>query len=155
MALVRPEWQPRADDDWRCVADLEAAVEALPLQPASVFLAIGRQHLQPFAAKPQHRYVLRFIDEPQGALPLPTAEVIIARGPFNESDDLALMRSRSVTWLVTRNSGADGARAKVDAARTLGVPVIMISRPAMLEYEWVANVDAVMAWLHHECRRGA
>ena len=42
-----------------------------PTRRARVFLAIGRQHIAPFAAKPQHAYTLRFVDAPDGALPLP------------------------------------------------------------------------------------
>ena len=36
-----------------------------PTAPARVFLAIGRQHIAPFAAKPQHAYTLRFVDAPE------------------------------------------------------------------------------------------
>jgi precorrin-6A/cobalt-precorrin-6A reductase len=43
MALEREAWAPQEDDDWRIVPDLEAAVAALPSDPARVFLAIGRQ----------------------------------------------------------------------------------------------------------------
>jgi precorrin-6A/cobalt-precorrin-6A reductase len=155
IALVRAPWIEGAEDRWITVPDIDSAAQALPDEAACVFLAIGRQHLAPFAAKPQHRYILRFVDEPDGPLPLPAAEVIVARGPFTEEGDLALMRSKSVNLVVTRNSGGAGARAKIDAARRLCLPVIMISRPEMPERASAASVDNVMAWLAHETCLGA
>ena len=62
IALERAPWQAQAGDDWRHVADIDAAVAALPDDPARVFLAIGKQTLAPFAAKPQHHYLLRLVD---------------------------------------------------------------------------------------------
>ena len=87
LALERAPGRAAPGDDWIEVADIAAAVAALPDAPARVFLAIGRQHLAPFAAKPQHAYTLRFVDAPDDALPLPHAEVIVSRGPFTLEDD--------------------------------------------------------------------
>jgi precorrin-6A/cobalt-precorrin-6A reductase len=155
LALERSPWRKVSGDNWIEVSDLDAAVAALPDQRANIFLAIGRQHLAPFAAKPQHTYTLRFVDAPDGALPLPNAEVIISRGPFTLEGDRALMQSRGITWLVARNAGGDGARAKIDAARELGIPVIMIARPKLPERPRVESVAEVLAWLGHDARLGA
>jgi precorrin-6A/cobalt-precorrin-6A reductase len=155
VALERAPWTRRAGDNWIEVSDIAGAVAALPEQRARVFLAIGRQHIAPFAERPQHAYTLRFVDAPDGALPLPDAEVIVSRGPFTLEGDRALMRSRDIEWLVARNSGGNGARAKIDAARELGLPVIMIARPALPERQQVESVDEVLAWLAHEARLGA
>ena len=48
-----------------------------------------------------------------------------------------------------------GARAKIDAARELGLPVIMIARPALPERPRVESVEDVLAWLGHDARLGA
>jgi precorrin-6A/cobalt-precorrin-6A reductase len=98
---------------------------------------------------------LRLVDTPDGALPLPDAEVIVSRGPFTLEGDRALMQSRGITWLVARNSGGDGARAKIDAARELGLPVIMIARPDLPERPRVESVEEVLAWLSHDACLGA
>ena len=155
IALERAPWSHAPGDNWIDVPDIDAAVAALPDQPSRVFLAIGRQHIAPFAAKPQHAYLLRFVDASDGALPLPQAELIVARGPFMLDGECELMRSRRTEWIVARNSGGAGARAKIDAARELGLPVIMIARPALPERQRVDSVDEVMAWLHHNARLGA
>ncbi len=154
LAFERAPWRPRAGDDWRSVADVDSAVAALPDEPARVFLAIGRQTLDPFAAKPQHHYLLRLVDPPEGPLPLPDAEAIVARGPFTEADDLRLMTEHRIGWIVAKNAGGAGAEAKLSVARTLGLPVVMIERPALPERQVAATVDAVMRWLSHPARLG-
>jgi len=155
LALERAPWTRIPDDRWIDVADIAEAAAALPDAPTRVFLAIGRQHLAPFAAKPQHAYTLRLVDTPDGDLPLPNAEVIVSRGPFTLDDDRNLMRERDIAWLVARNAGGDGARAKIDAARALGLPVIMIARPDLPERPRVGRVEEVLAWLAHDARLGA
>jgi precorrin-6A/cobalt-precorrin-6A reductase len=53
-----------------------------------------------------------------------------ARPPFTVEDEIALMRREGVSVLVTKNAGGNATRAKLDAARHLGLPVIMVARPA-------------------------
>jgi precorrin-6A/cobalt-precorrin-6A reductase len=155
VALERTPWIRSEGDNWIEVADIDHAVGALPKQRARIFLAIGRQHIAPFAAKPQHAYTLRFVDAPDDAPTLPDAEIIVSRGPFTIDGDRELMQGRGIQWLVARNSGGVGARAKIDAARELGLPVIMIARPALLERPRVESVEDVLAWLGHDTRLGA
>lgn len=154
LALERAPWIKASDDTWIEVADVNAAAAALPDAPANVFLAIGRQHIAPFAAKPQHAYTLRFVDPPDAPLPF-AADVIVSRGPFTLHSELEMLRTRGIARIVARNSGGDGARAKVDAARMLGLPVVMISRPQLPERRRVERVTDVMQWLGHSARLGA
>jgi precorrin-6A/cobalt-precorrin-6A reductase len=155
IALAREPWRKTPDDVWIDVDDMAAAVAALPQARANVFLAIGRQHIAPFAARPQHAYTLRFIDAAGGPLPLPDADLIVSRGPFTLAGELDMMRSRQIEWIVARNSGGAGARAKIDAARELALPVIMIKRPDVLERLQVESVAEVMHWLAHRTCLGA
>jgi precorrin-6A/cobalt-precorrin-6A reductase len=154
IALERAPWTKAPGDIWIEVGDVSAAVATLPEAPANVFLAIGRQHIAPFGSKPQHAYTLRFVDSPQAPLPF-AADVIISRGPFTLDAELELLRTRGIAWIVARNSGGDGARAKIDAARSLGLPVIMISRPHLPERLRVESVTEVMHWLGHRTCLGA
>lgn len=152
IALERDPWRPGPGDAWTEVADIAAAVAALPQAPARVFLAIGRQNLEGFAARPQHHYLLRLVDSPAEPLPLPRAEAVIARGPFRREDDLALLREHRIDLVVSKNAGGSGARAKLDAARDLGLPVVMIARPWVPDRPRVETVEEVLAWLHAENR---
>jgi precorrin-6A/cobalt-precorrin-6A reductase len=113
-----------------------------------VFLAIGRQQIDAFAAQPQHHYLLRLVDAPTGPLPLPRAEVVVARGPFDLAGDTALMQAHGIERVVAKNAGGKGAVAKIAAARALGLPVVMIDRPVHPPRRVVHGVAAVMAWLN-------
>lgn len=148
LGFERAAWVAGDGDDWQRVPDILGAVAALPDAPARVFLAIGKQHLADFAGKPQHHYLLRLVDAP-GALPLPDATAVIARGPFDLAGDLALLREHQITHIVAKNSGGSGARAKLDAARVLGLPVVMIDRPHLPPRRVVDSVAQVMGWLGH------
>ncbi|MDN5001166.1 cobalt-precorrin-6A reductase [Bradyrhizobium sp. GCM10027634] len=154
IALERAPWTKAPGDNWIEVADVSAAAAALPEAPTNVFLAIGRQHIAPFASKAQHAYTLRFVDPPEAPLPF-AADVIVSRGPFTLDGELEMMRVRGIARIVARNSGGDGARAKIDAARTLGLPVIMIARPKLPERPRVESVAEVMQWLGHRTCLGA
>ena len=147
IALERAPWMPGEGDRWTHVADIQAAVAALAGPPQRVFLAIGRQHIDAFAAQPQHRYLLRLVDDPTGPLPFP-AEVVVARGPFDVAGDKALMRDHGTEVIVAKNAGGKGAVAKIAAARALGLPVVMIDRPVIPPRPVVHGVAAVMAWLN-------
>jgi precorrin-6A/cobalt-precorrin-6A reductase len=148
-ALTRPPWAPGPQDRWTSVPDIPAAVAALAGPARSVMLAIGRMHLAAFAAQPQHRYLLRLVDPPQTPPPLPRHHVVVDRGPFTEAADRALMQAQGIALVVSKNAGGPGARAKLDAARALGLPVVMIDRPPAprrLEFETPAQV---LDWVAH------
>lgn len=153
VALERAPWAAGLGDRWIRVPSIEAAAEALPEAPARVFLAIGRLHLAAFAGRPQHHYLLRLVDPPD-ALPLPRAETIVARGPFTLAEDLDLLRRHVIQWIVAKNAGGEGARAKLDAARELGLPVVLIDRPAIPPRPRVETPEAVLGWLAHPADLG-
>ncbi len=148
-AFERPAWQVSVGDIWIHVSDIGAAVQALPDAPSRVFLAIGKQHISAFAAKPQHHYLLRLVDTPEAELPLPHCSIEIARGPFDETGDLALMQRYGITHVVSKNAGGHGASAKLAAARALTLPIIMIDRPQVPPRMAFGDLAEVMAWLSH------
>lgn len=148
-ALTRSAWKPGAGDNWRCVRDIAAAVAALDGVPQRVFLAVGRMHLEEFAAQPQHDYLLRLVDAPSDPLPLPRAQVVVSRGPFTKEGDKSLMQNHKTQLLVSKNAGGTGARAKLDAARDLGLPVLMIDRPVLPLRTELATPADVLRWLRH------
>ncbi|WP_173834963.1 cobalt-precorrin-6A reductase [Halomonas sp. HG01] len=149
IALTRPRWKPQESDRWQRVASIEAAVATLDGPPERVLLAIGRMHLAAFAARPEHHYVLRLVDLPEEAPPLPRHTLTVDRGPFTREGDLALMREHGVERLVCKNAGGAGAAAKLEAARALGIPVLMIDRPALPPRREAHSPDAVLDWLGH------
>jgi precorrin-6A/cobalt-precorrin-6A reductase len=153
LALERLPWMQGEGDLWTAVPDIAAAVQALPPLPQRIFLAIGKQNLDAFAARPEHHYLLRLVDTP-GALPLPRADVILSRGPFSLQGDLDLLKDHRIQLVVSKNSGGAGAEAKVQAARALHLPVLMIDRPVVPERPRVETVAEVLAWLGHPANLG-
>jgi precorrin-6A/cobalt-precorrin-6A reductase len=149
LRLVRPPWQPIGD--WHDFADLAAAAAALP-PGANVLLTSGRTEVAPFAERRDIRCLLRVI-EPVADLPAHIAQ-LIARPPFTLDAELALMRSRAITHLVSKNAGGPG-RAKLDAAARRGLPILMIARPAPPAGPIVETVDAAVAWIRETVAMGA
>lgn len=150
LSVERAPWRTGPNDKWIHVENVDSAVDALP-EGGRVFLAIGKQNLAPFRLKQNH-YLLRLVDPPEGVM-LPDCEVVIARGPFTVAGDTELLQTRQISHIVAKNSGGAGAEAKLIAARSLGLPVILIERPKLPDRERVDDVAGVMAWLH-QARRG-
>ena len=149
LALRRPAWVAVEGDRWTEVADAQHAVSALGQEPRHVFLTLGRQELGPFRQAPQHHYLIRSVDPVSPPLAVPHATYMTARGPFTEADDLALLKEHGIDVVVSKNSGGPATYSKIAAARTLGIEVVMITRPQLPEMPSVDTVDAVMEWLDH------
>ena len=126
-----------------------AAALALGKAPRRVFLSLGRQELHSFAAMPQHHYIARLIDPPQGVRPH-NLVLLQQRGPFDRDAELRLLKERKIDVIVSRNSGGSATYPKIEAARALGLPVIMIARPAKPAGHIVTSAEAALAWLAHE-----
>jgi len=154
IACEREPWAAGPRDRWTHVPDGEGAVAALAGPARRVFLAIGRQNLEPFAAQPQHFYLLRLVDAPGGPLPLPNCHAVIDRGPFTVEGDTALLREHAIDCIVAKNSGGAGASAKLEAARMLGFEIVMIARPSVPERRIVQTPEEVIAWLTHRADLG-
>ncbi|MGI9500929.1 MAG: precorrin-6A/cobalt-precorrin-6A reductase, partial [Geminicoccaceae bacterium] len=82
----------------------------------------------------------------RGPLP-PQAHCMTARGPFDESAEVALLERHRIDALVTKASGGDATYAKIAAARRQGLPVIMIQRPPLPTGPLAHDTNAALAWL--------
>lgn len=146
LALERPAWQAQVGDHWQHVPDIASAAQVLPKAPSRIFLAIGRQHVEPFLARSPHWFLLRLVDASL-ALPPERGRIVLARGPFTVAADTALLQQHRITHIVAKNSGGSGAESKLHAARALGLPVILIDRPAIPPRPTVARVEQVLQWI--------
>jgi precorrin-6A/cobalt-precorrin-6A reductase len=147
LVFTRPPWTREPDDRWTEVATMEGAAETLGPTPRTVFLTQGRLQLAAFTQAPQHRFIVRAIDRPADIDALPGCKLILARGPFSLADELALMQRERVEALVTKNSGGRATYAKIEAARMLGIEVVILRRPEAPEAETLDDLDSVMAWI--------
>ena len=124
--LERPEWEKQAGDQWMVVSCMGAAADSL-LPGARVMLTTGLKDLPAFFSRPDISGIARMMGKPQVVAP-EGWRIIQERPPFTLESEVALMRAENISILVTKNSGG-AARAKLDAARELGLPVVMLKRP--------------------------
>ncbi|MFZ2109467.1 MAG: cobalt-precorrin-6A reductase [Roseiarcus sp.] len=146
LVFTRPPWRREPGDDWIEVDSVEAAVDALGPERRTVLLTQGRLQLAAFTRAP-HRYVVRAIDRPAEIDALPGAKLILARGPFALADEERLMREEGIELLVTKNSGGAATYPKIEAARRLGVTVVVMRRPTGPSAETATDLSAALAWI--------
>ena len=124
---TRAAWTRQPGDNWIEVATLAAAASALP-SGARVLLALGRQYIDAFHDRRDCHFVIRMVDPPEQALPFASCEILAAKPSANPDEEAALIRLHGISHIVCRNSGGEGAYAKIVAARMIGMPVIMVGR---------------------------
>ncbi len=147
LQVLRPPWRPGPGDRWIFIDNESEAAGHIP-EGATVFLATGRQTLLRFANLAGRYLICRRIDAARQPFPFENGEYLVGRGPFTVAEEIALLRARGVEWLVVKNSGGAGGWPKLEAARALGLPVVMINRPppppAVTRVE---TPQAALAWV--------
>lgn len=116
--------------------DHSSAADLALARNKTVFLSIGSGNVGVYAEKAGDRVSMliarvlpggEFLEKCQDA-GLGKDQVIQARGPFDVRENILHMSGAGV--LVTKDSGpAGGVPAKLEAARSLGMEVIVVSRP--------------------------
>ncbi|MEM8850687.1 MAG: precorrin-6A/cobalt-precorrin-6A reductase [Pseudomonadota bacterium] len=144
LRLTRPGWGALGQR----YADERACARALPAG-ATVFLTTGPGSLPAFEGRGL-RLLCRRVD------PAPAragVTWIVGMPPFALAQEMETLRTHGVTDLVTKDSG--GARAKLDAAATLGVAVHVIDRPASPGGEETHDIERAVAFLRRYGTPGA
>ncbi|HEX6978443.1 MAG TPA: cobalt-precorrin-6A reductase [Alphaproteobacteria bacterium] len=147
LTLTRPAWEPVAGDRWIEVPDAPAAAEAVRPLARRVFLTFGGRELDAFRGLVDTWFLVRRIEPPPTPPPLAQYELILGRGPFSMEAERRLLETHRIEAVVTKASGGEAGRAKLDAARALGLPVVMIWRPLVASADGVTSVDAALAWI--------
>ena len=93
-------------------------------------MTIGRSGTQAFVASAAW-FLIRAVTEPDGTSLPRHYQLVLSRGPYHYDDEFALLRQHRIDALVTKNSGGDMTRAKLDAAAALDIPVVMVARPQL------------------------
>jgi precorrin-6A/cobalt-precorrin-6A reductase len=149
MRLLRPAWSARQDDRWESVRSASEAAELCRREGGRIFLTLGSSELDTFAHVHNAHFLVRMVDAPE-SLPFGSYHAIAARGPFSLQDELRLLAEHHIGLMVAKNSGGDATYAKIAAARQMGLPVIMIERPAIAldpRSPALASVAETVAWV--------
>lgn len=149
FALRREAWQSVDGDRWRSVVDVPAAFAALPQSPRRAFLAIGRQEAHHAEAYPQHFYLVRSVDPVEPPLQLPQLVTVLSRGPFSLEGELELLQTHRIDTIIAKNSGGSATYAKLEAARQLGIDVLMVERSEAADIPTVSSLEAALARVDH------
>ena len=131
-ALWRPAWQAGPGDDWTEFADWGGLAAHLP-DGARVFLAAGQEGIAAMAGDPRLAdgrisCIARAMSRPGE---LPDAMGFVEAMPADTwREEAELLRGEGITHLVAKNAGGGASRAKLEAAREVGIPVLLLARPA-------------------------
>lgn len=134
LALIRPGWAEHCDaPNWHWVADHDAAAHTAARLGQRPFLTIGRQNLPSYVGPLGSCAVLARVAElprdDANQWPAPWT-VRAERGPFDLAGELARFAQHDVDVLVTKDSGGPDTAAKLEAAKRVGVPVVVVRRPS-------------------------
>ncbi|MEM9715979.1 MAG: cobalt-precorrin-6A reductase [Pseudomonadota bacterium] len=144
--LQRPAWVAGPSDFWtEMTAPEDAAQFVKPNQV--VFLATGRQTIEAFGCLSEAYIYARIIDPPTAPYPS-KGEYLQGRPPFSLEDEIKLFTDLKVDWLIVKNAGGPNSVSKLEAARALGIPVLMLERPTLPDRLVHGSVEAMMEWVH-------
>ncbi|MBO9534264.1 MAG: cobalt-precorrin-6A reductase [Solirubrobacteraceae bacterium] len=152
LRLQRPGWEQDLDDVWHWVDSLPEAASLLPELGRRVFLTTGRQGLRAFTAVDDAHFLIRCVDPPEPADLPADHELLLARGPYTVEGELALIDRHRLDVIVTKDSGGRLTAAKLDAARTRRLPVIVVRRPGRPQLPEVATATDAAAWVRARLR---
>lgn len=141
LRFERAVWTKVHGDNWTSVATLKEAASILS-SGAKVFITTGRKDLQPFFDRTDLSGVIRTVEPPAETLP-PHWCAILDRPPHKLKNELTLFQHETFTHIISKNAGGSATRAKVDAARKLGLVVVMVQRPFKPACETFTEVQSL------------
>lgn len=147
VLVLRPHWVAGPQDQWREVAD-EAAVADLLLPGQRVFATTGRATLEHLVQGSDAHFLVRQLEDRTPPEHLKNVQYIAGKGPFSVADEMENLTRLNIDVLVVKNSGGLPSRTKLDAARALGIPVILIARPKPpVDVLIVETVEQALTWV--------
>jgi precorrin-6A/cobalt-precorrin-6A reductase len=147
LRLMRPAWKRDPLDSWIDVASVSAAADICRWYGKRILLTLSESDLSSFAGNDRCHFIVRLPQKPATSLDLAHHDLIVGRGPFAWLEERRLMMEQHIDLLVSRNIGGLESYAKIDVARDLAIPVVMITRPTATLQASVENIDQAQTWL--------
>ncbi|HAB36464.1 MAG TPA: hypothetical protein DCE52_00380 [Rhodobacteraceae bacterium] len=138
-------WLPTNEDIWTEVQNLNEAVAALP-EKTRVFAATGIGSLKVLA---QHdgAVFLRQLKQHNLEFPLPHGKFVFSRAPFSVAAEITLFCELEIDVLLARNVGGINSFPKLEAARKMKLPVILLRSPCLPEGPHLKSFTEIKDWI--------
>lgn len=130
VAFNRPAWTRCAGDQWREFDSWQAMADALP-SGASVFLAGGSRAVCHFLHRDDAVFVARGLNFDKGFNKYDNFKFIKSLPEKSVEKETSLFKTYLTSHLCMKNAGGPWARAKLDAARALGLRIWILQRPEL------------------------
>lgn len=138
----RPAWEQTPEDHWVQTPHWFDALTTSDFQRP--FITVGSSVAADLSDIPdnQHWFVRALPDK---LLEGDNYTLVPGRGPFALEDELAIIDEHKIDVIVSKNSGGESVSAKVQAARLKELPIIMLSRPQLIEPERLfLNIEFIL-----------
>ena len=142
LRLERPAWEPQPEDKWIEALSLEDAARLLP-EGARPLIAVGRKEIGRFVHRTDLTALVRMIEPPATEFPMGW-KLILERPSADATEEGKLLRHHGISHVVSKNSGGSQSYAKIAAASSLGLPVIMVRRPELAPARTFASVETIL-----------
>lgn len=146
LRFRRPGWIAASSDRWHRVASAAQARDALDPSWERVFLCLSAQDRIAFSGDAHRHYLVRSRRNDPAGERLDHFDLVSKDGPYQADGEAALMRHHGIDVLVTRDAGGRGAYPKIEAARAIGLPVILLDRPTVTCAE-AGTVPEALDWV--------
>ena len=160
LVLNRPPWVKHSNDQWIEVSSLKNAVKYLKnvekktgslFSTGSIFLTTGNKELWLFQNFLNYHFLVRTVDDPELVSEWPQATFLKDRGPYTLENEINLLEKQKISMLVAKNSGGISTYAKIEAARHMKIPVLMVRRPEMIPAKSCQTVNEAVDWVNLHC----
>ena len=138
----RPPWQPEPLDDWRYFESWQEMIDAAPAG-AHIFAAGGSKMLSASQWRDDITITARALVRPDGVPGY--VKMLLSLPHHTVAEEEALLRAHQISHIFCKNSGGTAARAKIDAARSLGLPVWMLARPSAPDFQHCHDIGEVLS----------
>lgn len=150
LQLDRQPWSLADCDRWSEVETAEQA--ATRTKPnARIFVTTGRETLDAFVPFEDRQFFFRRLQPDGPDSDIKNVIYVYETGPFSVEEERKTLQQLSIEMLICKNTGGKVSYTKLQAARTLGIPVILLRRPKPSGAPVALSVDDALHWITRTC----
>lgn len=146
------------EGDFITCREFQEAGELAAACQGNIFITIGKNHIaQVLAGIPElERVRVRVLPQSETIrqledLGLNADHIIAMKGPFSEEMNYLMFREAAASVLISKDSGTQGGTDhKIEAARRLGMKIILVSRPELNYPHQFSDLDGLLDHLRQD-----